>query len=66
MVASERPKASEADEKDYFNEIVKQSGQKLDAIEKFYKDNTQRKQELHNEIERRKAMQLMLDHAKAK
>jgi trigger factor len=66
VIELEKIKASEADEKDYFNEIVKQSGQKLDAIEKFYKDNTQRKQELHNEIERRKAMQLMLDHAKAK
>lgn len=66
VVELEKIKATAEDEKQYFDEIVKQSGQKLDAIEKFYKDNTQRKQELHHEIERKKAMQLMLDHAKAK
>lgn len=66
VVEAEKIKATEEDFKNHFDEIVKQSGQKLDAIEKFYKDNTQRKQELASELERRKALQVMLDSAKIK
>ena len=43
-----------------------QEGVVLDAIEKFYNDNKNRREELASEIQRRKAMQLMLDNAKAK
>jgi FKBP-type peptidyl-prolyl cis-trans isomerase (trigger factor) len=66
VVEAEKIKATDADFQAHFDEIVKSSGQKLDAIEKFYQDNTQRKQELGSELERRKALQAMLDNAKAK
>jgi FKBP-type peptidyl-prolyl cis-trans isomerase (trigger factor) len=56
----------DADFRSYFDEIVKQSGQKIEAVEKFYNDNAHRKQELVHEIERRKALQVLLDNVKAK
>lgn len=66
VVELEKIKVADEDFQAHFDEIVKQSGQKLEAIEKFYTDNTQRRQELTHEIERRKAMQIMLDYAKSK
>ena len=66
VVEDEKITATEEDFKKYFQEIVKQSGQKIDAVEKFYNDSKNRKEELGHELERRKAMQLMLDSAKAK
>jgi trigger factor len=66
VVEAEKVTATDEDFKNYFSDIMRQSGQKLDAIEKFYNDNKNRKEELANEIQRRKAMQLMLDSAKAK
>lgn len=66
VVEAEKISVTEADFQNYFDEIVKQSGQKAEAVEKFYKENTQRKDELARELERRKALQLMLDSAKAK
>jgi trigger factor len=66
VVEAEKITVGEEDFKKYFSEIVMQSGQKLDAVEKFYNDNKSRKQELTHELERRKAMQLMVDSAKAK
>lgn len=66
VVETEKIKATEEDFKNYFSEIVKQSGQKLEAVEKFYQDSKNRKEELAHELERRKAMQLMIDNAKTK
>lgn len=66
VVEAEKITVGEADFKEHFDQIVKQSGQKADAVEKFYLDNTQRKQELAHELERRKALQVMVDSAKAK
>jgi trigger factor len=66
VVEAEKITAEEADFKAHFDQLVQQSGQKLDAIEKFYLDNTQRRQELAHEIERRKALQVMVDSAKAR
>lgn len=66
VIEAEKIKTTEADLKAHFDEIVQSSGQKLEAIEKFYKDNTQRKDELSRELERRKAMQIMVDSAKQK
>jgi trigger factor len=66
VVEAEKITVTEADFKAHFDQIVQQSGQKADAVEKFYLDNTQRKQELAHELERRKALQVMIDNAKAK
>lgn len=66
VVEKEGLKVTEEDFRSYFDEIVTQSGQKIEAIEKFYQENTQRKQELTSELERRKALQIMVDSAKAK
>ena len=66
VVEAEKIKTTEADLKAHFDEIVQSSGQTIDAIEKFYKDNTQRKEELSRELERRKALQIMVDSAKQK
>lgn len=66
VVEAEKIEVTDADFKAYFDEIVKQSGQNADAIEKFYKDNTQRKEELTRELERRKALAVLVDNAKAK
>jgi trigger factor len=66
VVEAEKVTATDADFRGYFDEIVKQSGQKADAVEKFYQESRERKDELTRELERRKALQLMLDHAKAK
>lgn len=66
VIEKEGIKATEADVKEHIQQIVQQSGQKAEAVEKFYTENAQRKQELENEIERRKAMELMLESAKAK
>ncbi len=66
VVEQEKIQASEEDFRKYFEDIVKHSGQKIEAIEKFYQDNAQRKEELAHEIERRNAVFLMIDSAKAK
>lgn len=66
VIEKEGIKATEADVKEHIQQIVQQSGQKADAVEKFYTENPQRKQELENEIERRKALELMVESAKAK
>ena len=66
VVEQEKITVSEADFKDTFEEISKQSGQSLDAIEKFYSENPTRKSDMAREIERRKATKVLLDNAKAK
>ncbi len=66
VVEEEKITVTDTDLRGYFDEIVKQSGQKADAVEKFYQENTQRKTELTRELERRKALQVMLDSAKLK
>jgi trigger factor len=66
VVEAEKITVTEEDFKAHFDQIVAQSGQNIDAVEKFYQDNTQRKSELSHELERKKALQLMIDHAKAK
>lgn len=66
VVEAEKITVTEEDFKAHFDQIVAQSGQNLDAVEKFYKDNTQRKAELTHELERKKALQVMIDNAKAK
>jgi trigger factor len=66
VIEAEKITVGDADFRSYFDEIVKQSGQKIEAVEKFYQENTGRKQELTHEIERRKALQILLDNSKAK
>lgn len=66
VVEAEKISVSEADLKAHFEQIAQQSGQSLEAIEKFYSENAQRKGELTHEMERRKALQAMVDNAKAK
>jgi len=66
VVEAEKISVSEADLREHFDTIVKGSGQKIEAIEKFYTENTQRKNELMHELERKKALQVMVDNAKAK
>jgi FKBP-type peptidyl-prolyl cis-trans isomerase (trigger factor) len=66
VVEAEKIAVTDEDYRQYFDEIVKQSGQKAEAVEKFYQENTQRKAELTHELERRKALQFLVDHAKAK
>ncbi|MGZ3731724.1 MAG: hypothetical protein ACXVCG_21050, partial [Bdellovibrionota bacterium] len=66
VVEAEKITVGEEDFKAHFDQIVQQSGQKIDAVEKFYLDNTQRKAELAHELERKKALQVMVDSAKAK
>ena len=64
VVEAEKITVGDEDFKTYFDEIVKQSGQKADAIEKFYKENTSRKEELSRELERRKALDVLVNNAK--
>ncbi len=66
VVEAEKITVTEADFREHFDQIVQQSGQKAENVEKFYLDNTQRKAELSHELERRKALQVMVDNAKAK
>jgi trigger factor len=66
VVEAEKITTSEEDFKNYYQEIVRQSGQNADAVEKFYTENKGRREELGNELQRRKAMELMLSSAKAK
>ncbi len=66
VVEAEKITVGELELREHFNQIVKQSGQKIEAIEKFYLENTQRKSELMHELERKKALQVMVDNAKAK
>lgn len=66
VVEKEKISATDEDFKARFDEIVLQSGQPAEAVEKFYKENTQRRDEVAREIERRKAVQVLLDQAKAK
>ncbi len=66
VVEKEKFSATDEDFKARFDEIVKQSGQPVEAVEKFYKENTQRREEVSREIERRKAVQFLMDQAKAK
>jgi len=66
VVEAEKITVTDADFKEHFDQIVKQSGQKAESVEKFYLDNTQRKSELSHELERRKALQVLMDNAKAK
>jgi len=66
VVEAEKITVSEAELREHFSQIVKQSGQSIEAIEKFYLENAQRKGELTHELERKKALQVMVDSAKAK
>ncbi|MCO5144298.1 MAG: trigger factor [Oligoflexia bacterium] len=63
VIEEEKITTNEEDLKKHFDEIVKQSGQKIEAIEKFYETNTQRKTELIRELERKKAIDLLIQHA---
>ncbi len=64
VVKTEKIAVAESDFRDQIAAIVKQSGQKLEAVEKFYLENPQRKAEMAHELERRKALQIMVDSAK--
>lgn len=66
LIEAEKISVSEEDFKSHYAQLAEQSGQKLDAIEKFYGDNEQRKNDLRHELERRKALQVVIDNAKAK
>jgi trigger factor len=66
VVEKEKISVTDEDFKARFDEIVKQSGQPVEAVEKFYQENTQRREEVSREIERRKAVQFLMDQAKAK
>jgi len=66
VVEAEKISTTDADFASYIEEVVTQSGQSKENIEKFYKENAQRRDELGRELERRKALQIMLDSAKAK
>ncbi|NUM89435.1 MAG: trigger factor [Bdellovibrionales bacterium] len=64
IVELEKIEAAEADFQDHFDRIVKQSGQKLEQVEKFFSENAARKEELTREIQRRKALRFLVDNAK--
>ena len=64
VVEAEKIEATEEDMKKHFDSIVKTSGQQLDAIEKFFKDNAQRREEMMRELQRRKAVQFLVENAK--
>jgi len=66
LIEKENITATEEDFKRNFDQIVNQSGQKAEAVEKFYQDNKQRKDEMAREIERSKALEFMLANAKIK
>lgn len=66
VVEMEKIEAAEADFKAHFDEIVKGSGQNLEQIEKFFEEHKHRKEDLGREIQRKKALKLMIDSAKAK
>lgn len=66
VVEAEKLTVTEADVKETYEEISKQSGQSMESIEKFYKENQARKNDMTREIERRKATKFLFDNAKAK
>lgn len=66
VVEKEKITVGDSDFKQHFEEVSKQSGQKLEAIEKFYGENAQRKEELGRELERRKALEVLTSNAKTK
>ncbi|RYZ99712.1 MAG: hypothetical protein EOP11_19140, partial [Proteobacteria bacterium] len=65
VVEAEKITVNDDDFKKHFDEIVKQSGQKIDAVEKFYNQSTQHKEDLTRELERRKALEVLVTSAKA-
>lgn len=65
VVEAEKIKIGDADLKTHYEEIVKQSGQKMDAVEKFYNGSAQHKDDLTRELERRKALDALVSNAKA-
>ncbi len=64
VVELEKIEAKDEDYKAHFDQIVKQSGQKLEQVEKFFSDNATRKEELSREIQRRKALKFLVENAK--
>ena len=66
LIANEKITATEEDIRAHFNEIVKSTDQKLEAIEEFYKKNEHRKTDLARELERKKAVKFLVEHAKGK
>jgi trigger factor len=66
VVEAEKITVTDEDFKAHFDQMAQQSGQTLESIEKFFKDNAQRKGELVHELERKKALQIMIDTATAK
>jgi trigger factor len=66
LIEEQKLKPSIEDYKAHFETLGQQTGQPLDAIEKFYDENKQRKEELGRELERRNALALLLKHAKVK
>ncbi len=65
VIEAEKVETTEDDLKKHFEEVAKSSGQELSAIEKFYDENAQRRDELKRELQRKKAVQLLVDEAKA-
>lgn len=66
VVEKEKLEITDEDFKAHFDEIVKSSGQNIEAIEKFYTENQSRKEELRRDLQRRKAIKLLASEAKAK
>jgi trigger factor len=65
VVEAEKIAIGDEDLKKHYEEIVKQSGQKMDAVEKFYNGSPQHKEDLTRELERRKALDALVSNAKA-
>ena len=66
IVESEKISISEEELKKHFEQISQQTGQTIEAIEKFYAENVQRKQDLAHELERRRAIDALVANAKIK
>lgn len=66
IIEVEKIDCTEADLKGRYAELSSQSGQEIDAVEKFYKESPQRLEELKKETQRKKALQILVDNAKAK
>jgi trigger factor len=64
VIEQEKIETTEEDLTKHFEEVSKSSGQDLAAVEKFYKENTQRRDELKRDLQRRKAVQFLVDEAK--
>ena len=66
IVDAEKIKVTDGDLNAHFNELAARTGQKLDAIEKFYGEDPKRKANLEGELQRKKAVQFLVENAKEK